>query len=247
MHTDLITVDVGSVLGTRDDAMVRFSLTGAARNGTAHTSSQHGYLYLTRSATDATLTRATRPRWLRHTRRNAAPEAGARSRPASHSDAGGPPATPAVSFYEGCVTTPSDDGSTPTVEFLFSVPLTVEAIDPEAEARLTGLDRAITAGRALTEMDSAVVTGTWPDTNQPAAYGVKAVMASQLPFDYQATMTVEELAQSTINEVMATKDAATRRRLVVECHSSADGRNRHARRGHRHTESAVGPVRSRPA
>ena len=28
MHTDLITVDVGSVLGTRDEAMVRFSLSG---------------------------------------------------------------------------------------------------------------------------------------------------------------------------------------------------------------------------
>ena len=49
MRNILIPVDVGAVLKVKDRAMVRYSLNGSSRNGTARTSNQHGYLDPTRS------------------------------------------------------------------------------------------------------------------------------------------------------------------------------------------------------
>lgn len=55
MRSVLVPVDVSKVLGGRDQAMVRFSMVGRARNGSATTVNQHGYLYLTkRPLTDVT-------------------------------------------------------------------------------------------------------------------------------------------------------------------------------------------------
>src|SRR5690349_15142888 len=49
MRNILIPVDVRAALKGKDRAMVRYSLQGSSRNGTASSSNQHGYVYLTKS------------------------------------------------------------------------------------------------------------------------------------------------------------------------------------------------------
>jgi putative ABC transport system permease protein len=214
MRSVVVPVDVGNVLGARDHAMVRFRLNGTARNSTAHTNNQNGYLYLTReplSSVDSpsSATVATSPAQIEHRNGHAITACLA-------SDARGQPTSPAAAFQERCWSARSPAGSsgssgTPRVEMLFSLPLTVEAVDPAAEALLTGLDRATVQGRGLTENDSFST-----DVQGPAPIAAAtAVMASQLPFDFQAKITVDELTETTANQVLATQDASARRRLVL--------------------------------
>lgn len=209
MRNVLIPIDVSKVLDGKDHAMVRYALTGTARNGTAHTANQHGYLYLTKSAL---------------TTRDGPSGAPADASPAQIEKRNGTTLTaclpstndsanaPAQSFLEQCWSSRAQGGTRPRVEILLSLPLTVEAVDPDAEAQLTGLRSAMTAGRALTGNDAATV-----DNSGPAPLSVApAVMAAALPFDYQASVTVQELPQTTMDQVLATSDAATRRKLVLE-------------------------------
>lgn len=93
---------------------------------------------------------------------------------------------------------------------LFSLPLTVEAIDPDAEAKLTGLDQAIADGRGLAETDSYGTDDSGPAPVEAAT----AVLASQLPLDYQATVNVQELPSTTMDDVLASGSARTRADLV---------------------------------
>ncbi len=212
MRNVVMSVNVGNVLGNRESAMVRFSLAGKARNGTASTSSQHGYLYLSRQPLTTvdpgnTSSTASSPAQIEQ-------RGGRRVTVCMASDAGGRPTTPAEAFQQNCssIRDKADEGApTPRVEALLSLPLTVEAIDPVAEARLTGLDRAIDTGRALDASDSSFTDTSGPGPVEAAT----AIMASSLPFDFQADLVVEELSPQTIKQVLASNSAATRARLVT--------------------------------
>ncbi len=208
MRNVLIPVDVGTVLAGRAHAMVRFALTGTARNGTAHTTNQNGYLYLTRSA----LTAVDRKERVSSSPPQIEKRDSRTITACLASDAGGPAATPAAAFTQQCWSTQSSKGSTPRVEILLSLPLTVAAVDPAAEAQLTGLNQAITAGRALSASDSFGVDSTGP----APIYTATAVMASHLPFDYRAAISVQQLSDATTDRVLSSKDTATRRRLVLD-------------------------------
>ena len=208
----LMTVDVGGVLGSRDHAMVRFALAGTAMNGTAHTTTQIGYLYLTRAPLTSIDDKATADL-------SASPaqveQRGGRSLYAClASDAGMPATRPSAAFQQQCWSAASRDTASrqPRVEVLLSIPLTVQAIDPMAEARLTGLDSTIVDGRALTGEDSFAT-----DTAGPAPIeAATAVMASSLPLDFEATVKVEELPESVVDDVLATNDLERRRDLVLD-------------------------------
>ncbi len=210
MRSVLMTVDVGGVLRGRDHAMVRYRLTGSARNATARTTNQDGYLYLTRAplvtvdAQTQAAGSAASPARVEH-------RGGRSVTVCQASDAGGSPASPAVAFTQTCWSARDGGEAGPRVEVLFSLPLTVEAIDPAAEARLTGLDRAVVDGRPLNGAD-----GYATDTTGPAPVdAADAVMASHLPFDFHAALSVQELSAATTASVLATTDPAARRRLVL--------------------------------
>ncbi|MGI8416161.1 MAG: FtsX-like permease family protein [Nakamurella sp.] len=210
MRNVLIPIDMSKVLGNRNHAMVRFSLVGSARNNTATTTNQRGYLYLTRQVlTSPQPTGDVVP----DTAAQLEQRAGRTITACLASTAGKPPVNPADAFQENCTsihgTTAND--TPPRVEVLFSLPLTVEAIDPDAEAKLTGLDQAITQGRPLAATD-----GYGTDRSGPAPVAAAAaVIASQLPFDYQATIKVQELSQTTIEQVLGSSSAQTRAALVT--------------------------------
>ncbi|HNV11220.1 MAG TPA: ABC transporter permease [Propionibacteriaceae bacterium] len=202
----MLKVDVGQVLGTREHAMVRFSLNGAARNGTGETSTNHGYLYLTRSplkSVDDVVEPANMSAQVEE--RASGPVTVCLA-----SSAGGRPATPGEAFRQFCTSVTGEDPG--VVEALLMIPMAIQAIDPAAEHRLTGLDQAITTGRALT-VDDGAGTADGPGGPLPTA---TAVMATGLPFDFRATLVVEELDQRTIDQVMATTDAHRRRDLVLD-------------------------------
>lgn len=213
MRSVLLSVDIKNVLGSRDSAMVRFSLSGTARNATATTTNQRGYLYLTRRpliTIDSNGDGESVPSIPAQVeRRN-----GRTITACLASNAGGPATSPATAFQQHCWSTRDNNDAgaqPPRVETLFSLPLTVEAIDPDAEAKLTGLNQAIESGRGLEEADSF---GT--DTQGPAPIeAATAVMASQLPFDFKASLQVDELSPTTTEQVLASDDAATRARLVA--------------------------------
>ncbi len=97
------------------------------------------------------------------------------------------------------------------MEMSLSIPLLVEAIDPVAEQRLTGLDSALVSGRALNHEDGFAINTS---TAAPLT-SVTAMMASSLPMDYRADITVDQLSDETMSEVMASQDPAERRRLVM--------------------------------
>lgn len=211
MRSVLIPVNVRQVLGDREHALVRFRLEGSARNQTAQTVNQHGSLYLTRrplASVDETGSASVPASPAQLERR------GGRTVTACvASDAGGPPTTPATAFMETCWSARAPEGgaSEPRVEVLLSLPLTVQAVDPAAEAQLTGLDQAMVEGRGLAPTD-----GVGTDTQGPAPIeAATAVMASHLPFDFQATLTVDELSEATADAVLATDDAAARRQVVL--------------------------------
>lgn len=212
MRNVVMSVDVGNVLGNRDSAMVRFALAGTARHGTATTTDQRGYLYLTRNpltTVDPVNASSTASSPARIERRG-----DRRVTACMASDAGGRAATPADAFQQNCSSTldNTEKGAPgPRAEALFSLPLTVEAIDPVAESRLTGLDRAIDSGRALDSSDSSFADTAGPGPVEIAT----AVMASRLPFDFQAHLVVEELSPQTIKQVLASNSAAARARLVT--------------------------------
>ncbi len=199
-----LALNVDEVLGSRSSAMVRFALDGSARNGTGKTTTGHGTLYLTRvplTTVDSTGSAPSRPAQVEQ--RAAGPVTVCLA-----SDAAGRATTPHRGFIELCQTVTADLPA--TVEALLSIPMAVEAIDPTAEQRLTGLDAAIVDGRPLTPTDSAgtvQATGGAIDT-------ATALMAFQLPFDFQARLTVDELDEATISQVLATNDAALRQALV---------------------------------
>ena len=179
----MLKVDVGQVLGTREHAMVRFSLNGAARNGTGETSTNHGYLYLTRSplkSVDDVVEPANMSAQVED--RASGPVTVCLA-----SSAGGRPATPGEAFRQFCTSVTGEDPG--VVEALLMIPMAIQAIDPAAEHRLTGLDQAITTGRALT-VDDGAGTADGPGGPLPTA---TAVMATSLPFDFRATLVVEEL------------------------------------------------------
>ncbi|HSN44642.1 MAG TPA: FtsX-like permease family protein [Propionibacteriaceae bacterium] len=201
----MLRVDVAEVLGDRQYAMVRFALHGSARNATGQTSTNHGYLYLTRSrltSVDDVVEPANMQAQVE--RRASGPVTVCLA-----SSAGGRPATPGEGFQQLC-TSAREEGSG-TIEALLMIPMAIQAIDPVAEHRLTGLDQAITDGRALAADDGSG-TADGPGGPLPTA---TAVMAARLPFDFQATLTVEELDQATIDQVTATSDAHRRRDLVL--------------------------------
>ena len=207
----LMTVDVGDALGARDHAMVRFSLAGTARNGTAHTSTQSGYLYLTRAPLTSveqqgTADVAASPAMVEH-------HGGRRTFACLSSNSGMPPLRPSDAFQQQCWSAASPEAAArpPRVEVLFSIPLTVQAIDPTAEARLSGLGSAIVEGRNLNGADSYST-----DTSGPAPIeAASAVMASSLPLDFQASLKVEQLPDSAMAQVLATSDPQRRRDLVL--------------------------------
>lgn len=209
MRNILIPVDVRAVLKGKDRAMVRYSLNGSSRNGTASTSNQHGYVYLTKSPLTMLDPPADGP--------PDAVGASVEKRAGTTVTACLPSApedqaqSPAESFKEQCWSVDRGADGSQRLEILLSLPLTVEAIDPVAEAKLTGLGHAITDGRALTGRDAIAVSHAGP---APIST-VTAIMADELPFDYQATIKVEELTAATTDQVLATPDAASRRRLVL--------------------------------
>jgi hypothetical protein len=207
----LMTVDVGEVLGTRDHAMVRFSLAGTARNGTAHTSNQSGYLYLTR----APLTSVEQPGTADLAASPALVEqhGGRPTYACLASNSGMPPRRPSVALLQQCWSAASPDATErpPRVEVLFSIPLTVQAIDPTAEVRLSGLGGAMVQGRNLNSEDSYGTDRSGPAPIEAAS----AVMASSLPLDFQASLKVEQLPDSAITQVLATNDPQRRRDLVL--------------------------------
>lgn len=210
MRNVQIQVDVSKILNGRDHAMVRFGVDGTAHNGTARTTNQNGYLYLT-----------TRPlASVDHTKSPVQPESaelvenkdGKKITACLASNAGTPAPTPAAAFQQRCWSTVGAENRPPLVEISLAIPMTVQAIDPTAEQDLTGLDKAMISGRMLAGTDSSA-----DDQSGPAPVtAVNAVIASELPIDYRATVRVEELSVSTTNQVLATNDPNKRRQLVLD-------------------------------
>ncbi|WP_314146195.1 ABC transporter permease [uncultured Leifsonia sp.] len=210
MRNILVPVDVSQVLGNRDHAMIRFGVTGAARNGSATTTNQNGYLYLTRQP----LTTVDNPR--APTQPDSAELAenrgGTNVTACLASDAGGPATSPATAFQERCWSAVGAGDQPPRVEVSIDIPLTVEAVDPAAEEALTGLSSAMVSGRMLAGADDSAL-----DQSGPAPVtAVTAVMASKLPMDYQATVRVDELSDATADQVLATTDPGKRAQLVLD-------------------------------
>lgn len=214
MRNIMVPVDVAQVLGGRDHAMVRFGVTGTAHNATAETTNQNGYLYLTRQPL-ASVDNPKAP-----TQPDSAElvenRGGTNITACLASDAGGPASSPATAFQERCWSAAGAGDQPPRVEVSIDIPLTVEAIDPAAEEKLTGLDSAIVSGRMLAGPDGSAI-----DQSGPAPVtAVTAVMASQLPMDYQATVRVDELSDATADQVLSTTDPGKRAQIVLDATAS---------------------------
>ncbi len=204
----VLRVRVDQVLKGRDHAMVRFVLDGSARNATSTTSSEAGYLYLTRSELTTVDTSGSQvgmsPRLVEQRASGAVTACLA-------SDAGGRAVDPTKVFTESCWSATTATDGTATVEALLTLPISVEAIDPVAEERLTGLSQAIVSGRALSGSDSTGTSAAAGGTLDTAT----AVMAASLPLDYQARLVVDELSEDTTTKVLATEDAVQRQGIVT--------------------------------
>jgi ABC-type antimicrobial peptide transport system permease subunit len=210
MRNVLVPVDVSQVLGNRDHAMIRFGVTGTARNGSATTTNQNGYLYLTRQplATVDNPKATSQP----DSAELVENRGGTKVTACLASDAGGPAPSPATAFQERCWSAVGAGDQPPRVEVSIDIPLIVEAIDPTAEEALTGLNSAMVSGRMLAEGDGSAL-----DQSGPAPVtAVTAVMASELPMDYQATVRVDELSDTTADQVLSTTDPGKRAQLVLD-------------------------------
>jgi putative ABC transport system permease protein len=86
--------------------------------------------------------------------------------------------------------------SRPRVVLRFAFPLLLSAVDPDAEARLTGLDRAVVDGRYLRDGDAAFVRRTAPFDARLRFLPVLA--ASRTYVDEQAEVAIERLDDATL-------------------------------------------------
>ena len=73
--------------------------------------------------------------------------------------------------------------------YIYSMPMLVAAIDPASEAKLVGLDDAVTRGRYLTEDDNQ----TWWRHDGYQERQIPVLMTNQLANDEQLTITVKRL------------------------------------------------------
>ena len=83
----------------------------------------------------------------------------------------------------------------PQLELRWSFPLLLTAIDPESEAKLTGLDRGVVAGRYLRAADGAHLL---PARDGYRARVLPVLAASRTYLDEQAEIEVERLGRATI-------------------------------------------------
>ena len=92
-----------------------------------------------------------------------------------------------------------------TINLPMVIPLSVAAIDPDAEAALVGLDNAVVAGRFFTADDGLRIrpgrAGLLGQGDWPVAPTLLAANAS--PTDFQLAVTVDELAPQTISEFLS--------------------------------------------
>lgn len=112
-------------------------------------------------------------------------------------------------WNQNCISLASEDGGgIPAgrigLSLHMSVPVTVAAIDPVAEAQLVGLDDAVIAGRKLTT-DDAWSPGRPSDTpeDRPIPPHAPALLASTLDADYAYATRVELLPDSVTREFLA--------------------------------------------
>lgn len=120
----------------------------------------------------------------------------------------------------------------------FPLPMLISAIDPHAEARLDGVNRAVTSGRYLTESDRPRVMQIAPPAN-----GMSAVKAPVVPMlaptstviDTQARVAVQRLATSNQQTLPAVLPAPTASRYLSDAGGTTVRRLRiGAQRAYRH-------------
>jgi putative ABC transport system permease protein len=110
-----------------------------------------------------------------------------------------------------CFSTRSKHGSDePAARIPFAFPFVVAAVDPAAEARLTGIDRAVVGGRFLRAADRPVDLGTRAPTR------VVPVIASTRPFaDLESRVRVERLPAAAAQAVIRTRRTRALERLLA--------------------------------
>nr|WP_300142369.1 FtsX-like permease family protein [Propionicimonas sp.] len=88
-----------------------------------------------------------------------------------------------------------------TVRVSITYPMLIAAIDPEAEAALVGLDRAVYEGRYLSSEDAFQEGGEVPESDNVYPSSIPVVMAGTQFADYQLRLAVDELSQSTADKL----------------------------------------------
>jgi putative ABC transport system permease protein len=84
----------------------------------------------------------------------------------------------------------------PRIELRWSFPFLLAAVDPEQEAKLTGLDRSVVSGRFLRASDRPRMGAAFPRTNGYRRRLLPVVVAARSLVDEQARIDVERLPAS---------------------------------------------------
>ena len=197
-----IAIPVAQLLRTRDHVLLRFALKGFARNRSGVTVSNHGYLYLTKYPT----------------RDDSVKGSASAQRAQIVEDR---PTGPVVAcllvdgigvtnFEQRCWSAQPGSAGEQSASLTVTawIPLTVVAVDMAAEDRLLGLAQAVTSGRLATSQDAAKTADH--------TVTVPGIMASSLPFDLQASVSVEELPESTTAAVLSRNTIGERESIVAK-------------------------------
>lgn len=198
-----VPVDVTDLVGESGPVLLRFATTETSMRGLATTSGPEGYLYVG-SGVSLDLNVDDTPIVEQSGNGKPVPVCRDRGRPQS----GGSPFDGAGRWQAQCwdrlqgsagTRWPHGEGKF-VIRVRFSFPVTVAAIDPVAEARLTGLDQAVVTGRYLTAQD----------TSSPGSAGVQVpvITSSRTLVDQVDTVQVQRLGQDAV--------AALRRGLTWE-------------------------------
>ncbi len=188
-----VPVDVTDLVGDSGPVLLRFAATEKSMRGLASTAGPEGYMYVS-SGVSLDLSGEDTPVVEQPPGGKAVPvcQDGSRSqREARPFDGKGRWAAQCWDRVSGSAGTrwPQGDGRF-VVRIRFSFPVTVAAIDPVAEARLTGLDKAVVTGRYLTAEDRATTGG--------AQVQVPVITSSRTLVDQIDTVRVERLAPSAV-------------------------------------------------
>jgi ABC-type lipoprotein release transport system permease subunit len=202
-------VDVTGLVGQRGDALLRFRTTDTTMRGLASTEGAAGYLYVSHTPVARDLAADDAP---------VTGQIGGRTVPLCRNLSSGAADSafdPINRWSAQCWDRqggragedwPAGTG-TFQIDVRFSFPVMLAAVDPRAEAELTGLDDAVVQGRYLTEEDR-------PDDTSGGDSDVP-VLASSVSFvDELATIDVDRLGQDAIAGIQRGLSFAAAKKLV---------------------------------